>query len=471
MSCDINQLTKINIMKTIQNLLYDYSSKAHNQKSITIPLVKIKTELNTKLNCIVDDNMIKTEIDKYNSKVKYPYPTILIYKEKMTDQPINKPINTQPGYTLGHNARIIVDDIVDDIVDNKYQQIDPSEEKIINDLIYKYNLWPKDIKQFYNIPEKQYHPNHGKILAICPPYYAVDIDTGACLSTDIIPLGSFYNYRGKLIAGNARSLLLHFKKHEGSWQNVIKLFEPIKITNKESVPILSNVFSFDNITYFTSTWPSFVQYIPDFLNSVLDKKLFDKINLLSWEQPEVLPYTKKIDRDILQYGYIYDYNIKDSVGHPLVKLQNNKTPEFIQCIVDLIWNNFGNKNYEPNQILITKFKPGQGIGPLKDHPMFEPISITLSLGSKATFKLTESKKDSKKNTIEFPLLPGSLLILDDKDSKKEKDLWTQEIPSRLEDTYTMNFLQPQIIKWKRSERITITIRSLKKEYQGEIIDK
>lgn len=463
MSCDINQLTKTNIIKTIQNLLDDYSSKARNQKLITIPLVKIKTILNTKLNCIVDDNMIKTEIEKYNSKVKYPYPTILIYKERMSDQPIN----TQPGHTLGYNARIVID--------NKYQQIDPSEEKIINDLIYKYNLWPKDIKQFYNIPEKQYHPNHGKILPICPPYHAVDIDTGVCLSTDIIPLGSFYNYHGKLIAGNARSLLLHFKKHEGSWQNVIKLFEPSKITNKESVPILSNVFSFDDITYFTSTWPSFVQYIPDFLTSILDKKLFDKINSLSWEQPEVLPYTKKIDRDILQYGYIYDYNIKDATGHPLVKLSNNKTPDFIQCVVDLIWDNFGNKKYEPNQILITRFKPGQGIGPLKDHPMFESISITLSLGSKALFKLSESKKVSKsKNIIEFPLLPGSLLILEnkeDKDSKKEKNLWTQEIPSRLEDTYTMNFLQPQTIKWKRSERITITIRSLKKEYQGEIIDK
>ena len=71
-------------------------------------------------------------------------------------------------------------------------------------MIYKYNLWPKSINNFYSLSSemKSYYPYHGtKIYGTdkCPDGYALDLNNNICLSTDILPHGTFFKYKDRII--------------------------------------------------------------------------------------------------------------------------------------------------------------------------------------------------------------------------------------------------------------------------------
>ena len=267
---------------------------------------------------------------------------------------------------------------------------------------------------------------------------------------------------------------------EGSWENVTNIFKkPIekpteKLTEKPiekqiidsskynslSIPIFSNVTTWNGISYFMKNWPKGFIFIPDFMTNNEQKILFDKIQKLSWDQPEVLPYTKKLDRDIIQYGYIFDFNIKTPNIVKLTKVNN--PPEFISCIINVIKkysNQMGiNKQFNPDQIIITKLKPGEGTLPKNVHPLYDTLSVRLSLGSIILFNLINKQKE----TLSIPLQPGSLLIMDN-----ETQNYKQEIPKTSKDVYTMTFIIPETVSWDRTEYISIEFNTIKLEARGE----
>lgn len=165
----------------------------------------------------------------------------------------------------------------------------------------------------------------------------------------------------------------------------------------------------------------------------------------------------KIGRETIHYGYEYDYSIREP--HKKVLQKVKRAPYFLRCISKILYDDRLLRNY-PNQIIINKYIPGQGISAHRDHyPIFDNDIATLSLGSPIVmeFKPHKSNKNIKHQDkkIELLLKPGSLLVFGDDARYK----WTHEIKKRKTDKYNGK-------KLIRGERISITFRTVMPEYRG-----
>lgn len=345
----------------------------------------------------------------------------------------------------------------------------------------------------------------------CPKYYTCDLDRNKCLSEDIIPATTWLNWKGQHVTGSGK-VLIEFLLSQGvpmedilakqvpstyNMDEYVKFLrsthqplpqEPIEdipaitvpppvappplsipsynpdpvieihapsIISARDLPIsFSQTIQLGKFTISTKGWPSGLTVIPDFMNAQDQARLFNYISSNSWRQPEVAPLTKQLARDTQQYGYVYDYNIKGAQGHAL-SLVNNP-PGMLKCLADLLWDHKFIPTY-PNQILINRYKPGEGISAHADHPMFEDTILSLSLGSSSIMKF---KNRNKKTEVDVPLVLGSLLIM----SGESRTDWTHEIPSRMSDKYVIPGFPDQ--GWKRGERISVTFRSVRTKYQG-----
>lgn len=68
--------------------------------------------------------------------------------------------------------------------------------------------------------------------------------------------------------------------------------------------------------------------------------------------------SNKLKRQVKQYGYEYDYSLSEPRTKKLRKTE--KAPKFLRCISKLLYESGIMRNI-PNQIIINKYKPGEGI--------------------------------------------------------------------------------------------------------------
>lgn len=98
----------------------------------------------------------------------------------------------------------------------------------------------------------------------------------------------------------------------------------------------------------------------------------------------------------------------------------------MRCISKILYDDRLLRNY-PNQIIINKYIPGQGISAHRDHyPIFDNDIATLSLGSPIVMEFNHIKAIKILNIKikkELLLKPGSLLVFGDDARYK----WTHEI--------------------------------------------
>jgi alkylated DNA repair dioxygenase AlkB len=170
-------------------------------------------------------------------------------------------------------------------------------------------------------------------------------------------------------------------------------------------------------------------------------KYIDKLNYHSLEN---------ITRKIQHYGYIYDYRLREPLTKKLEKTHD--VPPALNCICKLLYK-YKIMDCMPNQVIINKYEPGEGIAPHRDHyPIFGNSIATLSLGSEYVMTFRHHKSHPKydpniKLDISLPI--GSLLVFSD----EARLYWTHEISKRKTDN-----------KKKRSTRISVTFRTVQKEY-------
>jgi alkylated DNA repair dioxygenase AlkB len=102
----------------------------------------------------------------------------------------------------------------------------------------------------------------------------------------------------------------------------------------------------------------------------------------------------------------------------------------------------------PDQVIVNKYEPGQGI---KDHvdcePCFTDTIASLSLGSKCVMNFTEK---STKRVIPVLLEPRSLVVM----TGPARYEWTHGIPPRKSDEF-------QGRSFKRSRRVSLTFRKVR----------
>ncbi len=129
-------------------------------------------------------------------------------------------------------------------------------------------------------------------------------------------------------------------------------------------------------------------------------------------------------------------------------------PPILKCLADLLYDHKFIPTY-PNQIIVNRYLPGQGIGKHTDSNIFEDIILSLSLGSPTIMTFAKGRE-----SVDVPLIPGSLLIM----ANGSRIDWTHSIAERKSDSYKIPGLPEQ--KWQRGERLSVTFRTVKKEFQG-----
>ena len=162
-----------------------------------------------------------------------------------------------------------------------------------------------------------------------------------------------------------------------------------------------------------------------------------------------------LKRKTKQYGYNYDYAIRESHKDKKLEKVDNAPPELL-CISDLLYKH-GLIRQKANQIIINKYEPGEGISAHRDHiRLFSGVIATLSLGSAYVMRFRPHFDNTSVDSKKFydVLLPiGSLAVMKD----EARNLWTHEIISKKSDKING-------VTTKRDTRISITFRTVADQF-------
>ena len=186
-------------------------------------------------------------------------------------------------------------------------------------------------------------------------------------------------------------------------------------------------------------------YEPNFINNEYQNELLEFI--------ETLDFNNILNRETFHFGYEYPYNLREPYTVKLKKAQ--KIPKILYDLCeDLYLQDY--LDFIPDQIIINKYEPGQGISPHRDHhPLFQNGIATISLGSDVNMIFKPHPKHGKDfdEEIDIRLNKGSLLVM----KNVSRYNYTHEIKKRKNDVYLGK-------KIPRSTRYSITFRKICASY-------
>ncbi|KAI9585280.1 alpha-ketoglutarate-dependent dioxygenase alkB homolog 6 [Glossina fuscipes] len=210
--------------------------------------------------------------------------------------------------------------------------------------------------------------------------------------------------------------------------------------------------------------PETAMYIPNFITSEEEQIILSHI-----ERTPKPKWTQLLNRRLINYGGIPHVN----------GMLAEEIPIWLQTYVEKINNLNIFETQKANHVLVNEYRPGQGIMPHTDGPLFFPTISTISLGSHTILEFSKRDVDEKdansavtidpdRRKILFKLIlePRSLLILKDSlysdylhsISEVKEDTLCDRICNyeNCESTYKMGDCL------KRSTRISLTIRNVPK---------
>lgn len=170
----------------------------------------------------------------------------------------------------------------------------------------------------------------------------------------------------------------------------------------------------------------------DFINESLEKELMAEIDA----QPWVVDYNRR-----LQY---YGYRNELEKPYDLVKF-----PVAIPLAIYVLSQEILEKKilqYQPDQVIINEYSPGQGIRPHKDRNYFDNQICGINLGSGCVMKFI---KIAGKEVIDVEIPRGSLYVMQDEARYK----YNHSIPPRKKDNIGGNLQH-------RERRLSITYRKV-----------
>ncbi len=177
------------------------------------------------------------------------------------------------------------------------------------------------------------------------------------------------------------------------------------------------------------------RYISDYLSDLQHEWLLNHIDQQEWDT--------FYQRRVQHYGKSYNFNDQQDGQDKEV----DPFPEWVNRLC-LKLHNDGFMPKIANQVLVSEYEPGQGIGDHTDkEACFMDTIVILSLGSSCVMDLTNVKDRSKKVLIW--LAPRSLTVL----SADAKNRWMHGIPSRKSDMWDGR-------KYERQRRVSLSFRRL-----------
>ena len=178
-----------------------------------------------------------------------------------------------------------------------------------------------------------------------------------------------------------------------------------------------------------------LRYIADYITEHQHDWLLSTIDKQPWD------YFGK--RRVQHYGQKYDYNEQQKKDD----LEVTEFPEWLKRLCLKLQKD----GYMPkiaNQVLISEYQPGQGIGDHTDkEACFMNTICILSLRSSCVMNLTLTSDKTKK--VPIWLASGSLAVL----SADAKNKWMHGIPARKTDVWDDR-------KYARQRRVSLSFRRL-----------
>ena len=178
-----------------------------------------------------------------------------------------------------------------------------------------------------------------------------------------------------------------------------------------------------------------LQYIVDYLTEFQHDWLLDHIDKQEWGT--------FYQRRVQHYGQSYNSNREQEKQDK----QASEFPEWVKRLC-LKLHNDGHMPKIANQVLISEYEPGQGIGDHTDkEACFMDTIVILSLNSSCVMDLTHVQDKTKK--VPIWLSPRSLTVL----RGDAKNRWMHGIPSRKSDMWDGR-------KYPRQRRVSLSFRRL-----------
>lgn len=178
-----------------------------------------------------------------------------------------------------------------------------------------------------------------------------------------------------------------------------------------------------------------LRYIPNYITELQHDWLLDEIDKQEWHR-----FAK---RRAQHYGPKYDYKTgKLKRDTPVSDL-----PEWLKRLSDKLHKD-GHTPEVPNQVLVSEYLPGQGIGGHIDkEPWFKDTIISLSLGSSCIMEFTNQYDRTKK--VSAWLARRSIAVL----REAARYTWLHGIPARKSDVWDGR-------KYARQRRVSLTFRNV-----------
>ncbi|UKT64273.1 alpha-ketoglutarate-dependent dioxygenase AlkB [Pedobacter mucosus] len=172
---------------------------------------------------------------------------------------------------------------------------------------------------------------------------------------------------------------------------------------------------------------------PNFINEELEEELLNEIDGQIW----AVDYLRR-----LQY---YGYRNELEKPYDLIPFPVAIPPKIYQLSAQIVGN--GILDYQPDQVIINEYVPGEGIKPHKDRAYYENQICGVNLGSSCIMRFI---KGSNLEIIDIEIPRRSLYLMQDDARKK----WSHGIPPRKKDKINGNFQH-------RQRRVSITYRKVK----------
>ena len=171
--------------------------------------------------------------------------------------------------------------------------------------------------------------------------------------------------------------------------------------------------------------PSGFGYIPDFLSESDERELICFIETLSFAEVRMHGVVAK--RRTVHYGWLYGYESWTITPGPPIPDALLPLRERVAGLIDAAPAML-------EEVLITDYPPGAGIGWHRDAPMFGPSVVGISLLGPARFRF-QRKTAHGPELAESLLEPRSAYVL----SGKARSAWQHSIPSTKQRRYSITF--------------------------------
>ena len=171
--------------------------------------------------------------------------------------------------------------------------------------------------------------------------------------------------------------------------------------------------------------PEGFHYLPDFLSASEERDLLHRIDALTFHEVEMRGMVAK--RKTVHFGWLYGHESwKLTPGEPI--------PDWILPLRDRVASLIDAPAEKIEEILVSQYPPGAGIGWHRDAPMFGPAVVGISLAGACRFRF-QRQRGKVRDVSEHLLEPCSAYLL----SGQARALWHHSIPSTKSLRYSITF--------------------------------